>query len=591
MLRYLTRVTAPREEPRSNDPDSSTENTDDATDDAIDDATDGMYKKAKMEHGNRDTESNTVNEDKSQDMLESYVNQTRGNVFIWTVECVLWSLVLYALHVSVSLLQSTDSPRSVMVFWTTFSNIIISCIMATINFIITSMNPKAAKFPTEFLACTQAYCGIIGVLGTIVSGMAWKSASSPLWKAAFFPGSSDFIEIVGITLTVGINLQWVISLALTYASTPYGRSNVSFFHIPVAVSLTIIFILINETATNGLGICDSYYGSLFLQLYVNAAIATSFLLQVLSATEFDYLECFPSWMHSQLDRNIEFDVYALIHGILGTTTIVLYALRAELSNTTFTTLVAIAAFTVTVTVVHTFDVKGIVSQIFHTDDEDERRVSNIQKTFAVSFIEAKEIYSAIVRRKNIRIRQEEERKREAARRNPPLVIPVAMMPTTKPTTMPTTTPTKMPTTNRTGIRKRNTRVKKDKEGSSLPSEASLVQQHVTVPHSTIHAPPPFPRGIHRGIPGETPGEITGESFVYTTGIHARQGTGNYKKRGTGNDNDWPQKEGGKKKIVQVYDNVHVTTPGQNNATAHGYPHHSHAHSHHSHAHSHHSHAH
>eukprot|EP00961_Rhodomonas_salina_P052056 698837-Rhodomonas_salina.3 len=270
------------------------------------------------------------------EMLDSFYNQTVGAMFTWTIECVLLALTVWILYMTLEALVLGDSKPGLITKWSTLSVFVNTLVMAGTNALIAFSNWFPGIFKRHYMMCTQAYCGIVSVTGTIFSAVAWKTMNSEAWRDIFMQNNGTRLHIMLITVTACNNVQWLLSLILTYSCTPFGQSNVAFFHIPVAAALILFVILVNETATNGLILCNDQNQNIMAVAVTNAGIISSFVIYILGAVEFDPLQKFPDFMHSSVDTNIRFDVYALIHGIGLLFVILAYGTMAKLSATTFT---------------------------------------------------------------------------------------------------------------------------------------------------------------------------------------------------------------------------------------------------------------
>eukprot|EP00961_Rhodomonas_salina_P151994 2046175-Rhodomonas_salina.1 len=95
-------------------------------------------------------------------------------------------------------------------------------------------------------------------------------------------------------------------------------------------------------------------------------------------------------MHSTLETRRHFDVYALLHGLCLLFATLAYGTMAKLSRSTFLGTVAVLAFTVLTTLIHTVDLRYIATRLLQSDDEDEQQIRVLKEEMAASFVRAQD---------------------------------------------------------------------------------------------------------------------------------------------------------------------------------------------------------
>ena len=298
------------------------------------------------------------------DVKFEYYNESVGSVFVWTTQSLLFSCLVFALYAIVALLDAYEGVYPVLVWWVAVSVLVLSVVVALINGIIAFIQVKPELFPREYMKCTQAYCGMISVISTTFSCTSYKAMSSVTWQKAFFPTEDKYLHVVTVCLIAALNVQWLMSLVLTYVCTPYGKGNLAFLQIPVAAGLALLFTLVNETGTRGLMTCSTATMDVMVFAFANMFILSSALMHVLSALEFDIANKFPSFMHSTAGKRAQFDVYSFIHGTLIVSYLIFYAPNSKFSTSTFVAYSTVVLFTIGVTLIHTFDVYRIICYVF-----------------------------------------------------------------------------------------------------------------------------------------------------------------------------------------------------------------------------------
>ena len=317
-----------------------------------------------------------------EEQQETFYNQTVGAVFVWTLENLVMGAVHYCVYLLAEALAAPGEGGVVIAKWCSSNVLYSTLVMAATNALIAFVERTPGIFSRHYMMVTQAYCGTISFLGLVFSAVAWKASLTEHWRVIFTQSSSPLLSTGKLLIVIGNNVQWVLSLLLTYSCTPFGQSNSAFVHIPVAAAAALFLVLVNETATNELVLCQGYAANLFTYAFTNAAIFSSLMLYVWSAVEWDPANVFPSFMHSTAVTRQRFDVYALIHGGLLFVIVTCYGAIARLSQSTFFGTMFILAFTIACTVVHAFDLRYLATTILASDDQDERRARALRDEMA-----------------------------------------------------------------------------------------------------------------------------------------------------------------------------------------------------------------
>lgn len=355
---------------------------------------------------------------------DEFFSQTTGSLFTWTLENLAWAWVVYSSLEYIGQLvpefselegggqfvltsyykeqhmenaERTLRLEPLLYQWCVWCNAFVFLFVAFFIFFIAFNDAQPGVYSPLYMQATMAYCGFIGALSSVYSAVTFKSRAGSLhWQTAFFGGASGFqMDGIGVIGLVVLNIQWLISLCLTFVSTPYGKGNFAFLHIPVAFFFSLMFVLINETATRGVLVCSDDTRDALTIMYVNASIVLSFIFHVLSAVEWDPADIFPANFHSTLSTRAEIDPYAFLHGSGVIVFTCMYAQTAQLSSTTFVFIWVIIVFGIFVTAIHSFDFKRVVNLIFRAHDDQMREICDIRKALAVSYLEAQEAYNEI----------------------------------------------------------------------------------------------------------------------------------------------------------------------------------------------------
>jgi hypothetical protein len=320
------------------------------------------------------------------DMLESFHTQTVGAVFVWTAETLLFALVHYCVFLGADALVGGGA---LLARWASANMVLGAAAVAGANALFAFVEREPGVFSRHYMMCTQAYCGMVSCVGTVFSAVAWKATHAASWRDTFVQSESALVPAALLAVAVVNNVQWLLSLVLTYSCTPFGQSNSAFLHVPVAAALVLFLVLVNEAATNQLVVCPGTYRTAAVYLATNGAILSSLALHVLSAVEFDPAGLFPAWMHSGLHTRARLDAYALLHGLGLSFATLCYGAAARLSATTFWATVAVLAFTALVTLVQGADVRFALGTLLTSDDRDERRARALEAELARGFAEAR----------------------------------------------------------------------------------------------------------------------------------------------------------------------------------------------------------
>lgn len=326
-----------------------------------------------------------------EEQLESFYNQTVGAVFVWTMECVILALVHLCLYLLVDALLSRSDGATLLVEWCSWNIAIATAVVACGNAFVANMQREPGIFSRHYMMCTQAYCGTLSYVGLVYSTVAYESLENTAWRNLFIQGQASYLAVTLVLIVVANNVQWIVSLFLTYSCTPFGQSNAAFFQIPVGAALVVFLVIVNETATNGLIVCQGVAYDNFAYVVANAFILSSALLDVCSAIECDPFGILPEIMHSSLYSRARFDPWGLLHGTLLIICALVYGAVARLSRTVFFGVGFTLLFILVTTVLQSFDLRYVADLLLHAEDEDERRVRALQEALAVSFKEAKRI--------------------------------------------------------------------------------------------------------------------------------------------------------------------------------------------------------
>lgn len=321
---------------------------------------------------------------------EAYFQQTVGTVFVWTLENAVMALLNYCVFLAADAITAPAAGGTLIAQWNSLNILLATVLTAAICGLIAFVERTPGIFTRHYMMATQAYCSIISCVTTVFSAVAWKSSQTGSWRTIFLQSDSAYLHGVLVLVVVSNNVQWVLSLVLTYSCTRFGDSNSAFLQLPLAAAFVLFLVLVNETATNGLVLCQGSRATLGAYAITNAAIVTSFIAEIFSAVEFDPQQIFPPWMHSTLETRRRFDVYALLHGLCLLFATLAYGTMAKLSRSTFLGTVGVLAFTVLTTLIHTVDLRYIATRLLQSDDEDEQQIRVLEEEMAASFVRAQD---------------------------------------------------------------------------------------------------------------------------------------------------------------------------------------------------------
>jgi hypothetical protein len=325
-----------------------------------------------------------------EDQRHDYYTQMVGALFVWAVETTLFAAVHYCVYLGVEAVLGGGT--TLIARWCSVNVLVSSVAMLALNYALASAERSPGIFSRHHMMCTQAYCGLVSCLGTVFSAVAWQATRSAVWRDTFVQSDSGLLPAALVVLAVVNNVQWVLSLVLTFSCTPFGQTNSAFLQVPVAAALVLFLVLLNEAATNQLAVCPDTSRATLAYGGTNIAIVSSFVLHVLSAVEFDPAGLFPAWMHSrQASRSgepgarIRFDVYALLHGVALSFVLLCYGAVASLTRTTFYATLGVLAFTGVVTLAQALDLRHAAAVLLRGDDDDEAAARALAAEQAAQF--------------------------------------------------------------------------------------------------------------------------------------------------------------------------------------------------------------
>lgn len=314
-----------------------------------------------------------------------FYNQTVGLTFVWTLENVLMAGLVYALALAVDAALGADV---LIARWAAVVSLGCAIFTGGCNAVTAFLERNLEVYSRHYMMATQAYCGIVSCIGSVYSAVAWKCYFSAAWRSLFVQSDAVFVGPILAVPMVANNVLWVLSLVLTYSCTPFGAGNSAFLKVPVAASLAIFAVLLNELANNGLLLCHGQHWTVFTFIMCNAYIVSSFILHVLSAVEFDCFHVLPASFHSTPTTRVQYDVWVLLHGLVLVGLLVAYGIIAPLTRFTFFGIVVVLVFVCFVTVIEGVDLYRVFSHLLHTDEVDEERVHEAEVVLAKHFVSA-----------------------------------------------------------------------------------------------------------------------------------------------------------------------------------------------------------
>ena len=323
-----------------------------------------------------------------------FYTQTLEDLFTKTVANVVFVLLIVLMYWILWLARLLSDPGPLLVDWCVTGLLVVTLGMATTQYAFASLFRLPNVSNRNYMMVTQAYCGIVSVVTSVFSLITVKCTTNDKWAFTFLQHNGGIVTVLTSIFLAAFNIQWLISVALAYSCTPYGQSSNCFLQLPVAFSFVLFFILSNETVAFERIVCNSYW---WVLIFTNMALITSWVFSVLSAVEFDYWHILPAFQHSSVDTDIRFDMYAFLHGFCILLALAVYEISpdTDLPDDITYTAYALGGFTVLVTSIQSIDFYWLLAKILRVDNELERRISTLQKAFAVSYLQAKEMQEAL----------------------------------------------------------------------------------------------------------------------------------------------------------------------------------------------------
>lgn len=334
-----------------------------------------------------------------QDMLGTFFNHTVGSVFVWTFDTTGVAVAVWGIYEVLLVASREQELYPIFFFWSALCMLITALTMATLVLVRSFVNRMPGIFTRHYLMITQACCGCVSVVSTTFTSTAWHAVRNDgQWRDIFFPTNRAYLVSAVLVMVVGQNVLWAVSAIATYACTPYGESNSAFLHLPVVAGLTVMYILVASTGDSRLLVCTGPNANIGAFALTNVGIFTSFLLDWLSAVEYDpgfrpedSAHRIRRYFHSTLTQKQRIDPYGLLHGLAIFTVLMVYVADGKPSDTMAVTALVLVLFLSFVMLVQCFDLQWLVSQAFEIDDPHERDVLLLQRAFSLTLRDAEKV--------------------------------------------------------------------------------------------------------------------------------------------------------------------------------------------------------
>lgn len=346
-----------------------------------------------------ETMNETLTSESKLNMFNSFYDQTIGSVIVFSVETVVMALVVFGVYSGAYLVNHDSNVGPLLFMWQATSMLTASAVALAANTIAALCERSPVLYNRFFMMSSKAACGAISCVSTTFTVVAWHSWSDPQWSQVFFPSNRSHLSVLIVIAVAAQNALWVVSLLLTYASTPFGHSNAAMLELPVCAALILLYIITFEIGSHKHVVCTGEGVNTAYFIASNLFLLTSYLLFVASTQE---LLLPLSWeaVHATLTRPARVDVWSLVHGGLLIAALTFFiVVKQDMGETVVTAGYIFLALTVLVTVMQSFDLWFLLNKILKTDDETDRNILLVEQGFAVDRQQAHEIAKGVLEAK------------------------------------------------------------------------------------------------------------------------------------------------------------------------------------------------
>ena len=180
-------------------------------------------------------------------------------------------------------------------------------------------------------AVAQAHLCVLFFATVVYVSVLVQGVQHAQWAAVFFAtspvtGADALTVLVGVFICMFLFVSLIIALCNCFAATPLGERNTLVLFSPLVLTLCMVYPLLHEIGTRELFFCTTAETNLLAMLFVNFAIATSFLFFVLDVVEFDACNVLPDVLHSRVQGEAGVRLYLMLHAVFVAAGLTVYVI-------------------------------------------------------------------------------------------------------------------------------------------------------------------------------------------------------------------------------------------------------------------------
>lgn len=180
-------------------------------------------------------------------------------------------------------------------------------------------------------AVAQAHLCVLFFATVVYVSVLVQGVQHAQWAAVFFAtspvtGADALTVLVGVFICMFLLVSLIIALCNCFAATPLGERNTLVLFSPLVLTLCMVYPLLHEIGTRELFFCTTAETNLLAMLFVNFAIATSFLFFVLDVVEFDACNVLPDVLHSRVQGEAGVRLYLMLHAVFVAAGLTVYVI-------------------------------------------------------------------------------------------------------------------------------------------------------------------------------------------------------------------------------------------------------------------------
>ena len=197
-------------------------------------------------------------------------------------------------------------------------------------------------------AVAQAHLCVLFFATVVYVSVLVQGVQHAQWAAVFFAtspvtGADALTVLVGVFVCMFLFVSLIIALCNCFAATPLGERNTLVLFSPLVLTLCMVYPLLHEIGTRELFFCTTAETNLLAMLFVNFAIATSFLFFVLDVVEFDACNVLPDVLHSRVQGEAGVRLYLMLHAVFVAAGLTVYVILVPTVSVAITILFLAAA--------------------------------------------------------------------------------------------------------------------------------------------------------------------------------------------------------------------------------------------------------